>query len=195
MGRRPSVQQHSPSKVQRILRGTSSCAGGSDDSVRESTDEYQQKPEPVSTTRESLSDGEFKPDLPEAKQALTASNKDQFRLVVEAIQDHAIFMLGTGGHVISWNLGAERLKGYRAAEIIGHHFSCFYPEEDQRKPARLLKLAATEGSTKDEGWCVEVLGKRDHRGDQEPRRSPGGTCEADPGCHRTNASGKVSSRK
>jgi len=116
----------------------------------------------VSTTRESLSDGEFKPDLPEAKQALTASNKDQFRLVVEAIQDHAIFMLGTGGHVISWNLGAERLKGYGAAEIIGHHFSCFYPQEDQRsdKPARLLKLAATEGSTKDEGWRVRKDGSR-----------------------------------
>src|SRR5215475_4226815 len=105
----------------------------------------------MNPTLEKAPDGEILSHPAEAKRALTASNEDQFRLLVEAIQDHAIFMLDTRGHVISWNLGAERLKGYRAAEIIGHHFSCFYLEHYQGsgKPGRLLKLAATEGWTKD----------------------------------------------
>jgi PAS domain S-box-containing protein len=115
----------------------------------------------MSTTRGNLSDG-INRSLAETKQALAASHEDQFRLLVDAIQDHAIFMLDTSGRVISWNLGAERLKGYRATEIIGHHFSCFYPEEDQHsgKPERLLKLAATEGWTNDEGWRVRRDGTK-----------------------------------
>jgi PAS domain S-box-containing protein len=47
--------------------------------------------------------------------------------LVEAVQDYAIFMLDPKGHIVSWNTGAERIKGYRAKEIIGKHFSCFYP--------------------------------------------------------------------
>lgn len=63
-------------------------------------------------------------------------SEQQLRLLVEAVQDYAISMLDTEGYVKSWNAGAERIKGYKAAEIIGKHFSVFYPEEDlrNRKP-------------------------------------------------------------
>ena len=108
------------------------------------------------------SDGELVRDHLEAKHAVAALHQDSFRMLLEAIQDHAIFMLDTGGHVISWNAGAERLKGYRAAEIVGHHFSCFYPEEDRRsgKPDELLKLAATNGRIQDEGWRIRKDGSK-----------------------------------
>ena len=98
------------------------------------------------------SDGEIVRDNPEARHAVAALHEDSFRLLLEAIQDHAIFMLDTEGYVISWNAGAERLKGYRAAEIVGRHFSRFYPEEDRRsgKPGNLLKLAAATGQIQDE---------------------------------------------
>ena len=80
--------------------------------------------------------------------------EEQFRLFVEAVSDYAIFMLDPEGCVNTWNVGAERIKGYRAAEIIGKHFSCFYPEEDIRagKPKHDLKLAAEKGRLEEEGW-------------------------------------------
>jgi formate hydrogenlyase transcriptional activator len=56
--------------------------------------------------------------------------EDRFRLLVNAVRDHAIFMLTPQGDVVSWNIGAERIKGYKAEEIIGRHFSCFYRPED-----------------------------------------------------------------
>lgn len=61
----------------------------------------------------------------------------QFRLFVEAVQDYAIFMLDSTGHVHTWNLGAQRIKQYSAADIIGKHFSIFYPEEDKRNDKQL----------------------------------------------------------
>ena len=83
-----------------------------------------------------------------------------FRLLVEAVQDYAIFMLNPEGQVSSWNVGAERIKGYKTNEIVGRHFSCFYPEEDVRsgKPARELVVAADEGRFEDEGWRVRKDG-------------------------------------
>src|SRR5256886_14903829 len=79
---------------------------------------------------------------------------DTFRLLVESVRDYAIFMLDGAGRVLTWNAGAERLKGYRAEDIIGKHFSCFYPADavEGGKPARLLALAAREGRVEDEGW-------------------------------------------
>ena len=56
-------------------------------------------------------------------------SEERFRLLVESVRDYAIFMLDPGGHVLTWNAGAERFKGYRADEIIGQHFSRFYPPE------------------------------------------------------------------
>jgi PAS domain S-box-containing protein len=95
------------------------------------------------------------------QKALYASEQ-RFRLLVEAVQDYAIFMLDPQGRVKSWNLGAERLKGYSASEIIGQHFSRFYPEEDIRaaKPQRELEIALRDGRVEDEGWRIRKDGTK-----------------------------------
>jgi PAS domain S-box-containing protein len=79
---------------------------------------------------------------------------DLFRLLVESVRDYAIFMLDPLGHVATWNLGAERIKGYRAEEVNGRHFSLFYTQEDIDRgwPAYELKVAAAEGRFEAEGW-------------------------------------------
>jgi PAS domain S-box-containing protein len=88
--------------------------------------------------------------------------EDHFRLLVESIKDYAIVMLDSGGHVVTWNAGAERIKGYRAEEIIGKHFSAFYPREDveRGKTEMELRVAASEGRFEDEGWRVRKDGSR-----------------------------------
>jgi PAS domain S-box-containing protein len=97
----------------------------------------------------------------ESKLTLQES-EDRFRLIVEGVQDYAIFMLDPDGRVKSWNKGAKRIKGYDSAEIIGKHFSCFYPEEDLRngKPEWELDVAAKEGRFEDEGWRLRKDGSR-----------------------------------
>jgi PAS domain S-box-containing protein len=97
----------------------------------------------------------------ESEKALRESEQ-RFRLLVEAVADYAIFMLDTEGRVSSWNVGAERLKGYKASEIIGQHFSQFYPEVDKRnaKPQRELETAIQEGRIEDEGWRLRKDGSR-----------------------------------
>jgi len=86
----------------------------------------------------------------------------RYRLLVEAIIDYAIYMLDPAGCVTSWNPGARRFKGYEEAEIIGHHFSEFYTEEDRAAgvPARALRTAAEEGCFEAEGWRVRKDGTR-----------------------------------
>ncbi|WP_254564284.1 PAS domain S-box protein [Oscillatoria sp. HE19RPO] len=89
--------------------------------------------------------------------------KDQlFRAFVEEIRDYAIFLLDSTGRIASWNRGAQRLLGYSSAEIIGNHFSCFYPEEDiaTGKPQQELQLVATAGQCEDEGWRRRRNGTR-----------------------------------
>ncbi|MBV8084234.1 MAG: response regulator [Chloroflexi bacterium] len=90
----------------------------------------------------------------------TEVTADLFRLLVESVVDYAIFLLDPTGVVRTWNAGARRLKGYEADEIIGHHFSTFYPEEDVRrgKPAWELESAAREGRFEDEGWRIRKDG-------------------------------------
>ncbi|MDO8433869.1 MAG: ATP-binding protein [Candidatus Binatus sp.] len=84
-----------------------------------------------------------------------------FRKMVEEVTDYAIFILDPEGHVASWNSGAERMKGYTANEIIGQHFSCFYPaEERDLKPRRELERAVAEGRIEDEGWRIRKDGSR-----------------------------------
>ncbi|HXN65687.1 MAG TPA: PAS domain S-box protein [Candidatus Acidoferrales bacterium] len=92
----------------------------------------------------------------------THASEELLHLLVGAVQDYAILMLDPEGRVSTWNSGAERIKGYRASEIIGRHFSSFYPEEDlaNGKPRRALEVATREGRYEDEGWRVRKDGSR-----------------------------------
>jgi diguanylate cyclase (GGDEF)-like protein/PAS domain S-box-containing protein len=86
--------------------------------------------------------------------------EELFRLLAESANDYAIFMLDPDGCVVSWNVGAERLTGYRADEIIGKHFSCFYSADDIRRgmPELVLTTATTEGRNEDQSWRVRKDG-------------------------------------
>lgn len=89
--------------------------------------------------------------------------RDQlFRSIVEGVKDYAIFTLDREGLVASWNSGAEQIKGYKAEEIIGQHFSRFYTQEDisRSKPGEELRIAAEKGRIEDEGWRVRKDGSR-----------------------------------
>ena len=103
-------------------------------------------------------------DVTERKQAETAlrNSEERFRLLVEGAIDYAIFMLDPEGRVATWNSGAERIKGYTADEILGQHFSKFYPQEsvERGKPQHELEVAATEGRFEDEGWRIRKDGSR-----------------------------------
>ncbi|MBU6462749.1 MAG: PAS domain S-box protein [Bradyrhizobium sp.] len=83
-----------------------------------------------------------------------------FRLLVEAVAEYALFMLDPSGRVTSWNIGAQRIKGYQPAEILGQHFSRFYTETDRAngKPVRALMIAEQQGRFEDEGWRVRKDG-------------------------------------
>jgi PAS domain S-box-containing protein len=89
-------------------------------------------------------------------------SEERFRLLVEGVKDYAIFMLDPGGHIVSWNLGAQKNKGYEAAEIIGQHFSKFYPPEVAATgwPELELRNALRDGRFEDEGWRVRKDGSR-----------------------------------
>jgi PAS domain S-box-containing protein len=84
----------------------------------------------------------------------------RFRLLVESVTDYAIYMLDAQGHVVNWNPGAERIKGYAREEIIGHHFSRFYTADERSNgiPAKALAIAATTGKYEAEGWRVRKDG-------------------------------------
>ena len=86
----------------------------------------------------------------------------RFELLVNAVKDYAIYLLDADGFVASWNAGAERFKGYAAAEIIGQHFSRFYTEEDRASglPRRALDTAAKDGTFEAEGWRLRKDGTR-----------------------------------
>lgn len=95
-------------------------------------------------------------------EALLRESEERFRLLVLGIRDYAIFGLDAEGRVAGWNTGAERIKGFKAGEIIGKPISTFYTPEDiaQNKPEQLLKAAIDHGSVEDEGWRVRKDGSR-----------------------------------
>jgi PAS domain S-box-containing protein len=101
------------------------------------------------------------PERPEQPSADSLQHSEErFRLLVDSVKDYAIFMLDLSGHIMTWNVGAERIKGYPASEVIGRHFSVFYPEADVRAGKCELELAAVlrDGRFEDEGMRVRKDG-------------------------------------
>ncbi len=93
---------------------------------------------------------------------IVRENEERFRLIVEGVKDYAIFMLDRDGNIATWNAGAQAIKGYTAADVIGTHFSRFYTPEDLARgwPAHELEVARAEGRFEDEGWRVRKDGSR-----------------------------------
>jgi PAS domain S-box-containing protein len=100
-----------------------------------------------------------RPGLTEA--ALRAS-EDKYQMLLDGVKDYAIFMLDTQGRVVTWNAGAERIKGYTTQEIIGHNFSCFFlPEEIKRgRPEEVLRTTAASGRLEEQGMRIRKNGSR-----------------------------------
>ncbi len=96
----------------------------------------------------------------EARRRTAEEERKRFHLLIEGVKDYAILMLDPEGHVASWNAGAEEIAGYRAEEIVGKHFSVFYPSEDvaRGKPTHELQRAIAQGRVEDEGWRVRKDG-------------------------------------
>ena len=86
----------------------------------------------------------------------------QIRSMVESVRDYALLLLDDGGHIVTWQAGAECITGYKAEEIVGEHFSVFFTQEDRERghPAQLLRFAGARGSFEDEGWRVRKDGSR-----------------------------------
>lgn len=92
----------------------------------------------------------------------TRATDERFRLLVDAVRDYGIFLLDPNGYIQSWNSGAERIKGYTEAEVIGKHFSLFYTQEDLQRnhPQHELELATKNGRYEEEGWRVRKNGTK-----------------------------------
>ncbi|WP_213880879.1 PAS domain-containing hybrid sensor histidine kinase/response regulator [Pseudomonas sp. dw_358] len=99
---------------------------------------------------------------PNAPFHAAAEHQHRFELLVQSVMDHAIYMLDLDGHIVTWNTGAQRIKGYVSDDVIGRHFATFFTPEDvaDGKPQRLLTQAYTQGHGQDEGWRVRRDGSR-----------------------------------
>ncbi|HEY4650144.1 MAG TPA: PAS domain-containing sensor histidine kinase [Pontibacter sp.] len=107
-------------------------------------------------TDEKLTDNKNQPGA----KANSYQNKELYRLMIDSVKDYAIFMLDTKGNIVTWNEGAQRIKGYTTDEIIGKHFSTFYTQEalDNEYPQFELVRAKIDGRFEDEGWRVKKDG-------------------------------------
>jgi len=118
----------------------------------------------AATDRERSGEGQARPRIGDTTRddGVAVDTDGLLRLLVEAVRDYAIFAIDPTGIILSWNTGAERLKGYKAEEIIGRSFTSFYPpaEVERNEPAQHLEVAAREGRTEDEGWRVRKDGTR-----------------------------------
>jgi PAS domain S-box-containing protein len=92
----------------------------------------------------------------------TLSELERYKMLVENVQDYAIFFMDPSGYIQTWNKGAEKNKGYTAQEIIGKHFSIFYSDQDNadHKPERELEIARKLGRVEDEDWRIRKDGSR-----------------------------------
>src|ERR1700686_4531363 len=95
----------------------------------------------------------------ELAEALRES-EERYRMLLDGIQNHAIFMMDAQGRILSWNAGAERIKGYTSEEIIGRNFSCFFPLEDIKRgrPEEVLRIAAASGRHEEQGMRMRKTG-------------------------------------
>src|ERR1700675_201822 len=89
-------------------------------------------------------------------------SEERYRMLLDGVQDYAIFMMDPRGQVVSWNAGAERIKGYTADQIIGHSFSCFFPPEDieRGRPEEVLRITAASGRHEEQGMRVRKDGSQ-----------------------------------
>jgi PAS domain S-box-containing protein len=89
-------------------------------------------------------------------------SEERYRVLLDGVQNYAIFMMDPGGLIVSWNAGAERIKGYTADEIIGHNFSCFFPQEDveRGRPGEILRMTAADGRYEEQGMRVRKDGSQ-----------------------------------
>ncbi len=101
-------------------------------------------------------------NLPVADHRRKPGLEERLQLLIEAVVDYGIFVLDPSGHVVSWNAGAQKLKGYTRDEIVGRHFSVFYPPEDVQRgwPQEELRRALASGRFEDEGWRLRQDGSR-----------------------------------
>src|ERR1700722_2769546 len=106
--------------------------------------------------------GRKKDRMPKQDSADVRETNLRFRLIVDAIQDYAIYMLDPHGRITTWNSGAQRSKGYSSAEILGRHFRCFFLPEDLSSgvPNQILEEAEANGHFLGEGWRVRKDGSR-----------------------------------
>ena len=89
-------------------------------------------------------------------------SEERYRMLLDGVPDHAIFMIDPSGRIVSWNAGAERIKGYKASEIIGRNFSCFFPLHDieRGRPEEVLRITAANGRYEEQGMRVRKDGSR-----------------------------------
>jgi PAS domain S-box-containing protein len=102
------------------------------------------------------------PDASSLAEESLRDSEERYRMLVDGIRDYAIFMIDPHGLILSWNAGAERIRGYKAEEIIGRNFSCFFPKQDieQRRPEEILRLTAACGRHEEQDMRVRKDGSR-----------------------------------